>query len=257
MELTRPDIIIFDYGDTLAWEPVPDFLRGWRAVFRYVSENPDGAAPEDAKNIGDELWQRFSGSRSLSAARNGGWEIHEWQQLRTVMEALGLKTSVPLEEAELILMENSCPSFLKPGVSEMINFLRSRNIPTGVISNIGWYGNALANRLQRIRHPQAGPSAVPYSAEKDLPACGKSLVLRQRLVCRRAGCPRRRDVPGVVQRKWRGAAGKSRYSLSLRRQLAGIYQYTIGNAKLTVKEREQWARLSHKKSSRHTLSAAK
>ena len=51
MELTRPDIIIFDYGDTLAWEPVPDFLRGWRAVFRYVSENPDGAAPEDAKNI--------------------------------------------------------------------------------------------------------------------------------------------------------------------------------------------------------------
>ncbi len=150
MELTRPDIIIFDYGDTLAWEPVPDFLRGWRAVFRYVSENPDGAAPEDAKNIGDELWQRFSGSRSLSAARKGGWEIHEWQQLRTVMEALGLKTSVPLEEAELILMENSCPSFLKPGASEMINFLRSRNIPTGVISNIGWSGNALANRLGRL-----------------------------------------------------------------------------------------------------------
>lgn len=150
MQLTRPDIMIFDYGDTLAWEPAPDFLRGWQAVFRYVTENPDGAAPEDAKRIGDELWQRFSGSRSLSAARKGGWEIHEWQQLRTVLEALGLKTSVPLEEAELILMDNACRSFPKPGAAEMIRFLQSRDIRTGVISNIGWSGSALSHRLGRL-----------------------------------------------------------------------------------------------------------
>ena len=34
MQLVRPDIIIFDYGDTLAWEPVPDFLLGWLAVYQ-------------------------------------------------------------------------------------------------------------------------------------------------------------------------------------------------------------------------------
>lgn len=150
MRLKQPEIILFDYGDTLAWEPVPDFLRGWQAVFRYVAENPDGATPEDAKQIGDELWQRFSGSRSLSASRKGGWEIHEWQQLRTVLEALGLKTSVPLEEAERILMENACPSFLKPGAAEMISFLHRQDIRTGVISNIGWSGNALAHRLSQL-----------------------------------------------------------------------------------------------------------
>lgn len=150
MRLKRPDLILFDYGDTLAWEPVPDFLRGWQAVFQSVTENPDGATPEDAKRIGDELWQRFSGSRSLSASRKGGWEIHEWQQLRTVLEALGLKTSLPLAETEIILMENACPSTLKPYAMEMMNFLREHEIRTGVISNIGWSGNALAHRLKLL-----------------------------------------------------------------------------------------------------------
>lgn len=143
-------MILFDYGDTLAWEPVPDFLQGWQAVFQFVTENPDGATPEDAKQIGDELWQRFSGSRSLSASRKGGWEIHEWQQLRTVLEALGLKTSVSLAEIEIILMENACPSYLKPYAMEMMNFLYEQKIRTGVISNIGWSGNALAHRLSRL-----------------------------------------------------------------------------------------------------------
>ena len=134
----RPEMVLFDYGDTLAWEPVPNFLRGWQAVFQHVCAKPEGVGPEEANALADSLWRRFS--RSLSAARKGGWEIHEWQQLRTVAEALGIEFSLSLPEIETVLMDNSCPSHPHPGTAEMLDFLHRQGIMTGVISNIGWSG---------------------------------------------------------------------------------------------------------------------
>ena len=67
----RPEMVLFDYGDTLAWEPVPNFLRGWQAVFQHVCAKPEGVGPEEANALADSLWRRFSHSRSLSAARKG------------------------------------------------------------------------------------------------------------------------------------------------------------------------------------------
>lgn len=149
-DVSRPEMILFDYGDTLVWEPVPDFPRGWRAVFQYVTENPDGVTPEQAHQLADGLWRRFSASRSLSASRKGGWEIHEWQQLRTVLEALGLRASLPLSELECVLMDHACQSHLFPHVEETLDSLRGLGIRTGVISNIGWSGQALARRLDKL-----------------------------------------------------------------------------------------------------------
>ncbi len=143
----RPEMVLFDYGDTLAREPAPDFLRGWRAVFQYVRAKPEDVGPKEACELADSLWRRFSDSRSLSAARKGGWEIHEWQQLRAVSEALGLEFSVPLPEVETVLMDSSCESHPCRGTAEMLDFLQRQGIITGVISNIGWSGMALAHRL--------------------------------------------------------------------------------------------------------------
>ncbi len=146
----RPELVLFDYGDTLAFEPAPDFLRGWRAVFQWVRSKPEDVGPTEAYELADSLWRRFSASRSLSAARKGGWEIHEWQQLRAVSQALGLEFSLPLPEIELTLMDSSSPSTPHPGTEKMLELLRAQGVRTGVISNIGWSGNALAHRLSRL-----------------------------------------------------------------------------------------------------------
>lgn len=146
----RPEMVLFDYGGTLAWEPAPDFLKGWRTAFQYISKKPTEVEPEQAQELANDLWERFSGSRSLSTSRKGGWEIHEWQQLRTVFDALGLEFSLPLPEVEIVLMDNSCPSRPHAGTEEMLGFLRKQGIRRGVISNIGWSGNALAHRLGQL-----------------------------------------------------------------------------------------------------------
>lgn len=147
LSVRRPEMLLFDYGGTLAREAAPDFLKGWQAVFQHIEENPDGATPQQARDLADQLWRHFSGSRSLSAVRKGGVEVHEWHQLLAVLDGLGLKTSLSLGEIERILMDNACPCQPVPHAAELLALLDKLKIPTGVISNIGWSGQALAHRL--------------------------------------------------------------------------------------------------------------
>ena len=46
--MERPGMILFDYGETLIREAAIDLLRGERAVFQYVEENPRHITPEEA-----------------------------------------------------------------------------------------------------------------------------------------------------------------------------------------------------------------
>ena len=144
-----PQMILFDYAHTLAWEPNADFLRGEEAVFRHVKSNPQNVTPEEAARLGTEL---FLAARDC---RHSGWELHEHQQLRLKYDLLNITFDRPLSEIEDILWTAACPGEPMPGASGMLAELRQRGIRTGVISNLGWSGEALARRLQRLlpEHP--------------------------------------------------------------------------------------------------------
>ena len=55
--MNRPKMILFDYGGTLLYEPKFDLLRGERAVFRYIKENPQNVTPEQAHSHDKELFE--------------------------------------------------------------------------------------------------------------------------------------------------------------------------------------------------------
>ena len=44
--MKRPEMMIFDYGHTLCYEPEQDYLRGWRAAMEHAVANPRGIMPE-------------------------------------------------------------------------------------------------------------------------------------------------------------------------------------------------------------------
>lgn len=142
--MRKPAMILFDYAHTLAWEPQPDFLRGERAVFRHVKANPRQVTPEEAARLGTELFL------SARDCRHSGWELHEHQYLRLKYDLLGLTFGLPLNELEKLFWTAACPGELMPGAADMLAQLRARGICTGVISNLGWSGEALADRLQRL-----------------------------------------------------------------------------------------------------------
>ncbi|MDE6838226.1 MAG: HAD family hydrolase [Acutalibacter sp.] len=137
-------MILFDFGGTLARETENDFLRGWQGVFRAVKDPPAGASPARAHELASRLWEY------QAVCRRHGAELHEWQQLRTVLGVLGLEEALDLETAERLLMENASAAQPVPYAGELLSFLHRQGIRTGVVSNIGWSGNGLAHRLKQI-----------------------------------------------------------------------------------------------------------
>ena len=147
--ITKPIMILFDYGDTLIQESQPDFLRGWQAVFQYVDKNPYGATPEQAERVAAQLWERYFISRRSNSSRSGV-EVHEWQMLRTILNFLGVGVSQPLTEIEKALWDNTVSTSPTPHLHGLLEYVRGHDIRTGVISNIGWSGRALQKQLQRL-----------------------------------------------------------------------------------------------------------
>lgn len=142
--MSKPEMILFDYAHTLLWEPETDFLRGEEAVFAHVTANPRGITTQEAARLGTELFL------SQQDCRHSGWELHEHQQLRLKYDLLGLQFDLPLPALEKLLWTAASPGAPMPGVQEMLAGLRARGIRTGVISNLGWTGGALADRLRRL-----------------------------------------------------------------------------------------------------------
>lgn len=142
--MRKPKMILFDYAHTLAWEPDADFLRGEEAVFAHVKSNPRNVTPEEAARLGTEL---FLAARDC---RHSGWEVHEHQYLHLKYDLLGLTFNLPMNELEKLLWTATCPGEAMPGVQDMLAALRAQGIRTGVISNLGWSGDALAHRLHRL-----------------------------------------------------------------------------------------------------------
>lgn len=142
--MEEPKMILFDYGETLCHTTDADFLRGERAVFAHVTENPHHVTPEQAYELGMRLFA------DAESSRRAGYEVHEWPLMRLKYESLGMRFDLPLPELEIILADAADPVSLLPGVTDMLADLRARGIRTGVISNLGWSGNMLRTRLGRM-----------------------------------------------------------------------------------------------------------
>ena len=143
----KPKMILFDYGSTLLGEPDWDKLRGERAVFAHVVSNPRGLTPEALSD-----WEQDY-IRSRWFLRDHGVELPLRQMLRLKYELHGIKLDIPYEEAEYLLwssaslMSERC---VYPHIRQALDHLYERGIRTGVVSNLGWSGEALKRRIDAL-----------------------------------------------------------------------------------------------------------
>ena len=142
--MKKPKMILFDYGNTLLYETDVDFLRGYRAIYPYITKNPRRVTPEDLESFGESLF------RKCSASRNVGFEVHQWRNHRFMCEYLRIEFALSDAEVEKILWDNTAKGAQMPYAAEMLDCLRENGIRSGVISNIGWSGHALAERVNRL-----------------------------------------------------------------------------------------------------------
>ena len=140
----KPQMIIFDYGHTLLYEPGFDAKRCEEAAFAYITQNPQKLT---AAQIYEEVQKMF---QQFGELRNRGIEIHEWQFMRLIYEYLGIEFSISYKELEEIEWNAASMGAVMPHAEQMLNDLNESGIRTAVISNIGWSGQALANRINRL-----------------------------------------------------------------------------------------------------------
>jgi putative hydrolase of the HAD superfamily len=137
-------MILFDYGHTLIYEPGFDFQRGAEALFKCVKSNKNDLTSKQVGDFSQELFMRAEAVRKL------GFELHEWQLQRFLFEYMELDLSVSYTEAEKILWNGASAGAVMPGADTMIDYINAKGIRSGVVSNIGWSGSALAERINRM-----------------------------------------------------------------------------------------------------------
>ena len=140
-----PACFLFDYGETLAHED--DYMpgKGFAAILEYASVNPSGA---DANTLLDA----FAGCyRQLRlGAHAAGAEIPNRSRWRWLFEMFDLEFSLDLDALERVFWNAAAPCVPTPGMPELLKLLRERGIRTGVISNMGFSGAALTERLEAL-----------------------------------------------------------------------------------------------------------
>ena len=78
--MNRPEMILFDYGGTILYEPGFDWVNGEREVFKHVKKNPNHLTPEELSRFEKDFFV------SAGICRDLGYELHEHQMLRLKYE---------------------------------------------------------------------------------------------------------------------------------------------------------------------------
>lgn len=140
-----PEIIFFDYGHTLLYEPGWDALRGNAELLKLAVRNPRGVTAEEFSNMAQKVY----GER-LVRLRELGYDIPAISGDRFLHEYLGLEFDLPPEELQIRFWHAASPGAVMPGADKIIDYINSRGIRSAVISNLLWTGNALRRRLDRL-----------------------------------------------------------------------------------------------------------
>ena len=147
--MKRPEMLLFDYGETLLHSTGFDALRGTRAVLQYAEENPENVSAEEvqveADRINRELGRGEPAKRHLAQI-----EVHTHLFQQYLYTSFGIRLRLSNEETERVFWDAAEPVEPTAGIQEFLRFLQDTGIRAGVVSNLSCSGNALRERLHRF-----------------------------------------------------------------------------------------------------------
>lgn len=142
--ITKPEMIIFDYGHTLLYEPNHNKINANKEIYKYIAKNPQNISFEEFDRTVNDIFAQVREKTGEDI------EIHEHSILKMTYEYMGIELSISMEEAERIIWEGISKGAVMPYAAEMIDYLNSIGMRTAVISNLCFSGNALKERLDRL-----------------------------------------------------------------------------------------------------------
>lgn len=143
--MALPKMILFDYGETLIHEDGFDGVAGNDALLQYAVKNADHLNGKQIQCFAQKLQQD-----SLGHVRALNLESHNRIFEHFLFEYLGIEFSLTPLETEIVFWDAAAPGRPMPGIENTLALLDKKGIRTGVISNISFSGEALAERINRL-----------------------------------------------------------------------------------------------------------
>lgn len=145
MERRKPQMIFFDYFNTLVAEPDWCAENGNRELMRYITRNPHNCTLSDV----NEQTKAVFGEVSM-VRRTLGYELSGVAGNRLAFGRLGIELSLSDLEMELAFWNAASSGVVCQYAAQTLAYLKSAGIRTAVISNNAWSGAALRARLDRL-----------------------------------------------------------------------------------------------------------
>lgn len=146
MEMKKPKMILFDYGQTLVNEQLFDGIKGTEAVLKYATKNKYNKSAEEvqayANKVNQELGRFDPEKRHLFQV-----EVPNYMFTKYLYESQGIEIALSSEEIDSVFWDAAAPGKPTEGIREFLAFLKENQVRTGVISNISYCGNAVAKRI--------------------------------------------------------------------------------------------------------------
>ena len=144
--MKKPKMIIFDYGQTLVDEEFFDGVKGTEAVLRYATRNKYNKSAKEVQAYAAEL-NRELGRFDPERKHLFQVEVPNHMFTKYLYESQGIEISLRPEEIDRVFWNAAAPGRPTEGIGEFLAFLKESGIRTGVISNISYCGEVVAERI--------------------------------------------------------------------------------------------------------------
>lgn len=148
--MTKPKMILFDYGQTLISEQKFDGVKGTEAVLRHATRNKYNLSAEEVQKEAEEIIRGALGRPVPEKRHLFQIEVPNSMFNPYLYESQGIEVPLSTEEIDKIFWDNAAPGVPTEGIEDFLKYCRSENIRTGVISNISYAPSVVADRIHTL-----------------------------------------------------------------------------------------------------------
>lgn len=149
VSVKNPQMILFDYGQTLVAEEKFNGIKGTEAVLKYATKNKYNLSAEQVQTKADEINKEL-GRFNTDKINLCKIEIPNTMFTPYLYESLGIEIGLSNSEIDTVFWNAAAPGVPTEGIKEFLEYLKDKGIRTGVISNIVYASSVVEERINRL-----------------------------------------------------------------------------------------------------------
>jgi putative hydrolase of the HAD superfamily len=146
----KPELILFDYGQTIIEENGFDSLKGNQALLDCAVRNPNHVTAAQVQELADELSRDMLGAFNAQNRNDQPLELTGYAFNNYLYDYLEIEFSLTPEERQWVFWNNSASGRPSRNIENILEYLHQSGIRTAVVSNIMQSTECLRRRINEL-----------------------------------------------------------------------------------------------------------